>query len=583
MRMAVRLLFFLILACGAVFPAVRPVCVAASDEVKSYSISLVKTADPDHEVHRVGAKKVLAEPHVVNKGEWIWQLLRERGLLEHRDLPEVISALKKLNPGLENIDLIQPGERILIPLKLVPVSGVSADGPVREDPLRTVEDLKDLKDLEFEKYRVRPGDSLIKVVKGRYRIPPDELYHGYLDLARRLNPAIPDLNRIYPGQVVRLPIYSAEVVRKPIETPVRETEFEGMDLGENPMAYALGAIFSAMGERWVQTGDHYIPLRSGGQLDLKGSAFPIINVSHGLKVIVDLNSRLPEKMARLIESTWEDYRVVRLSGGMGLRTALDKILHACGYEKVLDMGHPLELGGDISLRITGDWIIKRPTSPEAKVPWMVVNLVPGRGGYVPHMFKKYLETLGLRIIEFPPPGESEEEVGEQWAGLEVLDAGDGRGPLVEKILNLTGRPFSTHKDVPVYESGGVEFKLVIKADVYLEGEEPPAIIDLTGFSPEVLALMEERRFRYLSLSEVEDEVTLASKVLDFVGVPFEKGNHAFYLAQRKEENNIRVSLHGVIFQDADGKRVLATPLSLPEEIGKLLASRGFKVLKLSAS
>jgi LysM repeat protein len=89
---------------------------------ETYSISLVQTAEVDKEknkeVREVDNRKVLAENYTVKKGDHLWQLFRERGMLQKRDLPELIEVLKRLNPSLTNLDLIYPGQRVVIPLTL---------------------------------------------------------------------------------------------------------------------------------------------------------------------------------------------------------------------------------------------------------------------------------------------------------------------------------------------------------------------------------------------------------------------------------------------------------------------------------
>ena len=192
---------------------------------ETYSISLTQTAEPEPEVEQavrvaekqesfsLEGKKVVTETYRVKKGDHLWQLLRERGLLEKRNLPELLAALKKLNASFTNLDLIYPGDKIIIPLTITPVTGLPLVAAKEEESVISLEQLKDLK---LERYTVQQGDSLIKVVKGRYSLRDEQINDRYLQILSRLNPEINNLNRIYPGQVVRLPIYTPQIVRMPI-------------------------------------------------------------------------------------------------------------------------------------------------------------------------------------------------------------------------------------------------------------------------------------------------------------------------------------------------------------------------------
>ena len=91
---------------------------ALDQEEKDFNISLVKTADQGDNILEVDDKKVLTESYVVKEGDWIWKMFRERGLLEKRNLSELLAILKKLNSSLGNLDVILPGQKIIIPLKI---------------------------------------------------------------------------------------------------------------------------------------------------------------------------------------------------------------------------------------------------------------------------------------------------------------------------------------------------------------------------------------------------------------------------------------------------------------------------------
>ena len=298
----------------------------AQEQEKTYSISLVKTAEIAQDIYEVGDKKVLAEEYIVQDGDYIWKILRQKGLLKRQGLSQVLSVLKDLNRSLSNLDLVHPGEKIIIPLKITPIAGALS----LEDSIKgEITPLAKFEELNSENYTVKPGDSLIRIAKGRYNIPSRDLGHKYLELVKKLNPSIKDLNIIHPGQIIRLPIYSPEIVRRPIKRaisprPGRKEPVEATKEALGPLAPALSQIFLEMEEEWVQTGEHFIPLKSGGQIDLEARSFPMINLRTGLRVIVDLKSKLPDKMARLIESNWESYRIVRLAQDDDLSAALTK-------------------------------------------------------------------------------------------------------------------------------------------------------------------------------------------------------------------------------------------------------------------
>ena len=556
------------------------VCQAQEAE-ETYSISLTKSAGIEADIYEVDNKKVLTEEYTIKKGEWVWQILRQKGLLEHRNLSEVLSVLQALNASLGSLDLVHPGEKIIIPLKIAPVAGTSV---IAASPPPIKVSLADLKDLDLENYTVEPGDSLTRIIKGRYDIPKDYLYGEYLGMIKKLNPSIRDLNIIHPGQKIKLPIYSPQVVRKPIEMAMpqeseEKNEYVKEDKTENSVSDDIGVIFTEMGEEWVNTGEHFIPLKSGSQIDLKAVSFPILNLQNGLRVMVDLNNKLPDKMAKLIESSWGNYRVLHLVEGDDLRSALDKILEVCNYPKVSKVGEALELSGDIPIRITADWIVKLSEKQSHNRPeFVVINLNEGPVANTPWMIKEYLNSLGVKIIDYPQGDDKKTEVVENAA---TLKGGGEPASLVRALLDLTGRSYSTGVEIPVYQKQKADFKLTIKADFFLKIKGRDAIIDLIGLAPEMISLLEDHEFSVLSMANEKDPLAMVSSTLGFLDIESQNGPHSFMVDNRDDLRNIKLTLPGVVFTDSRGNPVLATQLILPEEIEVFLSKRAYRILPLS--
>ncbi|MBW1614862.1 MAG: hypothetical protein JRJ57_13105, partial [Deltaproteobacteria bacterium] len=106
-----------------------------------------------------------------------------------------------------------------------------------------------------------------------------------------------NLDVIYPNQVIKLPIFSPEIVRMPIEITkekiaLKKTEITPSEDAEQTISLRrkLRDIFTQMDEEWVDTGRQFIPLKSGGQIQLKAESFPVLNLQSGMRLIIDLKN-----------------------------------------------------------------------------------------------------------------------------------------------------------------------------------------------------------------------------------------------------------------------------------------------------
>jgi hypothetical protein len=347
----------------------------------------------------------------------------------------------------------------------------------------------------------------------------------------------------------------------------------------SPLTQQLSEFFALLGEEWINTGEHYIPLKAGGQVNLKAEAFPILGLGNGQRVIVDLYHELPEKMAQVIAANWDNYRVVHLKENEDLRSALNKILPACESYRVYKQGEPLELQGDITLQVNADWIIQ---TSEERSKTLLIHLADKTGSRIPPELKSFLANLGVKSIEYPPV---QQPTGEAPAPgkADVLFAGKDKGAVIESVLNLTGQTFSRDVEMPVIQGQKSGVSLMVKADFFLYVDGKDSIIDFTGIGPDIIPLLKEYKVSVLSLTNEQDPARIVSRTLDFIGVKFDSKPHPFTGAGKEDFKNFKLTIPGIVFRDNRGQNVFASHLKLPDDIAGFLSRRGYKVLSLAVS
>jgi LysM repeat protein len=551
---------------------------AEDENEETYSISLVQTAEVARETIELDNKKILTETYTAKEGDHIWQLLRSRDLLKKNKLGGVLSALKKLNPSLSNIDMIHPGEKIIIPLVITPIT--NKDEPENTADIETVS-LKDIENLEY--YTVSSGDSLIKIINKKYSIPGNELYDEYLNQLKKLNPGLKDLDHIYPGQKVRLPIYSPKVVRGTIEQkPVKPKKDKILKPEAKELGNHLNRIFTLIGEEYVQQGTHFIPLKTGEKINLNTETYPLINLRNGEKIIVDLFNSLPDKdkMAELIRSNWDNYRIVHITGKDDLERAVAKILSACNYARVYTKDESLVFEDDIKMEITVDWIIKLlPEPSDIKDNIICLNMNNDKSETVPSPLKDFLASQGIKIIDYPPDSGNKKAVP---PAPDAVSIDENRNNIVEKILELAGQKYSAGKDIPIYQAKDSDFNLIVPADYYFKRNGKDCIIDLNGIGADIVNILKEHKFLVLPLSGEPDAQKLAGKTLDFLGIENNK-NHTFYALPENKKKNVKIIIPGILFKDAGGQSAFISSINLSPDISEFLSMKVDNIFFIKSS
>lgn len=574
-QIAILLAFLMAFSCLSV-------SLVQGKEKDTFSISLVKQAT----VKKMEGQDVIWEQYKVKKGDYIWQLLRQRGLLKKPDTAELISLLKGMNKSLTNLDLIHPGQTILIPLHIKPIRKYGKWDKFFQESIMGVSSLKDI---SFENYMVKTGDNLSMIVHSRYKVPPKYIYNEYLELVQKFNPTLKNVDLVYPNQVIRLPIYSPQIVRMPIEPEKAESAVKKIEVsppGDTGQTFslkkALRDIFNQIGEEWVDTGEQFIPLKSGGQINLRADSFPVLNLRSGIRMIIDIRNELPEDISRLIEADWEDYGVVHLTTDDNLKTAMDKILAASKYYKILTPGEQFKIGSDIGISIAGDWVIiphrgERDITDEIAVISFINNPSERTAG----MVKAYLKTLGITVIDYSDPPISKNMKDEVLIQKKIKIEKNMGSPLPSLLLKLVGQPFSSQIKIPVYQGEGSGYNLIIQADLFFNRKGKDCIIDTTGLSPAIVSLLKKHQFLVLSLAGEKDLNRTTKLILDFLGLSFDSKTRHFLASSRDKTRNITLTIPGISFYDQDGKRIFATDKKMSEEIVLFLNQKGYHVLELN--
>ena len=146
------------------------------------------------------------EEYVVKEGDWIAKILQSKGVLKDHSLPKLLEILRKLNASLHNVNLIRPGEKIVILVKVLPSEEGKKTTMPRKQPASPP-----LKQLKSEAYKVKRGDILSRLAISRYDLSARQFNREYLKLFKQCNPYVKNPNHILYGKVIRLPLYPPTV------------------------------------------------------------------------------------------------------------------------------------------------------------------------------------------------------------------------------------------------------------------------------------------------------------------------------------------------------------------------------------
>ncbi|MCK4534023.1 MAG: LysM peptidoglycan-binding domain-containing protein, partial [Syntrophobacterales bacterium] len=138
---------------------------------------------------RVGVSKHQTDTYVVKKNEWLLNIIQKKYDVSKKEAYRILKLVKRVNPELRDMNVIYPGQKLLLPRKR---SSETAAGA--HPSSRVLSDEK--KEKVILKYVVKRGDSVSGIIHRKFGSSRGGIYK-ILGLVKRLNPGVKDLDRIY--------------------------------------------------------------------------------------------------------------------------------------------------------------------------------------------------------------------------------------------------------------------------------------------------------------------------------------------------------------------------------------------------
>jgi len=346
-------------------------CVLACLEVHLLSSSVqakgIKTSYKRYSLFNYKNEDVLCEPYTVSKDDWLYKIFRKKGEISEKDFPHFLLIFKEINPQISNIDAIEPGIHILIPLKKVKKKDYDQTTPGNIDvpviEFSTMHEDVYLKPF-IKKHTIKKGDTVSDLMDTRFLEKGGTLSQ---------DPNVKNINIVYEGTDLYLPdpsiksqpwfqsFLSGRTATPKTQKKARESHQLKID------AYKLSQLkkYSLLiGGTLLSQGKMYFPGKNNSSNVLDLSLVPVIETSDGSKILIISGENVNEALLESVQAYWKDLKVQLMSDTMD---KLTQSKHSPSKKKNItaEYKHLVK----ILLSQTGyDYI------PHAKIPFTLDNI-----------------------------------------------------------------------------------------------------------------------------------------------------------------------------------------------------------------
>lgn len=475
----------------------------------------------------------------LTKGQSLWEALPLLRIPLHLlDIYSFLEAFMRLNPGVKDISLIPAGQDIKVPLKTRTL--IQKAWP------------KDLKPYPYPLPQVRGKGQAGFIEKPSKKPSP----------SRKVEHKTP-VNLKPPSMVTPERGYPKSLDPAKVETSLR-------------------SLFAKLGEKYLSEGQLYLPIGEGGvKIDLE--ALPLVEVSSGRRLLLDIKGDLRPEVKGLIESNWKDYRIVSLYDAGDLASLLDRAISLAGYFAVKP-GGSVTLGDKAKVIFKGDWLIIKREESLLKDNLNIVNLVQKGEPFISPFLVEYARKMGILINEVIVSGEGGlnsplKDIEGAKGEFLAFDSGDREG-IVDSLLGLLHQKYESEVYIPIIQDMKAGYSIEIKAGRLLEGKTgQKSIIDFTGLPEGLARIAESQGYKMISLAG-ENPTTIIKKVLDLTQVPYKVNPSDFWTSLEPRNKRIKVFVPGFVIYPESESPIIITRIELDEDLKKYLMDKGLRIGKI---
>ncbi|HEY9161323.1 MAG TPA: LysM peptidoglycan-binding domain-containing protein [Desulfomonilia bacterium] len=128
--------------------------------------------------------------YTIKPNDTLYKILAGSLGAKPEEMPYLYHQFKLLNPGIKNLNIIQPDKKVVLP-------ALNRKKPSSQSV--------EMQEVGKEYYTIKQNEHLIKILKRVYKLSDEDIQKEYLKAISELNPEIKNLNHVVPGQRIKMP------------------------------------------------------------------------------------------------------------------------------------------------------------------------------------------------------------------------------------------------------------------------------------------------------------------------------------------------------------------------------------------
>jgi len=542
---------------------------------------------------------ILCDPYVVQKGDWVLKVFRQKGEISHKDFPEFLAIFKRINPHIRNIDMIRPGQHILIPLKKLKKDSLPGQSSgIVTIPFVTISNLPDIiKPLSTE-YIVQKGDYISKLIARGYGSYKTKSYKQGIVLFRLINPNVVDLDRIYPGQKLYIPDSSLRdkpwykslfdssgniIIKADQNSPDAKalTFFVPTDKPDN-IASPFAAVASILDAKFLNKGIYFFPMQGENDYKLDLSSFPVIELKDKTKILLALSANKDKKINEpdltAIKSFWNNVKIVPIADKASTDQALDAVMKSFGKKAFKNKISFSDQG--LKVEVHGKWIIEQPYFAGKKKIHLCITPVNDPDERTPDSIVRYLEQHDIIIKDFlkdfkKTKDKSKKAQKENTAKDPVIIDFSDHKTFVKNLLTAMNYNYTQNVAI-TFPYAGIQIKAL--SNLISSSNGKLLLVDFGDLYGDAIIAIKKTGLDIIQIKKKDNIYEVIEKIFDALEVSYAK-DPTFLAAKRPDVYNTSLTIPGYLISNKEKHKILLATVPVNDDAIQFLTNKGIKVFQ----
>lgn len=491
------------------------------------------------------ARDILCDSVVVQKNDYVIKIFKQYGEIARADFPEFLSIFKRINPHVYDINLIRPGQRILIPLKkLSPGTYPNQTNGFVTIPFFSISKFWDGLDKPSTDYKVQKGDSVSKIIASFFGSYHSKPFKKALRKFKELNPEIENINIIYPGQTLKMPgknqttpkikslNNSLVTIQQPLISTKTGNKSESASIQEENKAtrqqnlkklflQKLFDLCDFLDSKLIHKGIYHFPVPDGKSIQLDLKQFPVIEFENKIRVILMIDQySLSSNEIKAINNFWVKSNFLNISSNSTLEDLLDTLIRNISPESFGAHQTFYDKGTEIFIKTP--YIIKKPIGSKKIDYHICLSFISSETYQIPKSIWHFLEknNVVFKEIFIPSPGNSDSPIQTDHPSpkcksvvFDFLNKKD----LIQKVLKEMDYDYRENLAI-TFPYAGIQIQA--RANMIYFSNRPPLLIDYGSLFGDAIEAIRNNGFEVIQVNKTDTFPIILRKLFKNLNVNF---------------------------------------------------------------